>query len=331
MKDKNSGRIAYFDFLRGIAIFMVIGIHTFNLVSLDGKYGEVRILFRQVIGFAVPLFLAISGYFLARKKKQEDYFPFLKKQLLRVYVPVLIWSLPYLVSGLCKGYNPVSVLGLYLLCGFSVYYFVALIMQYYILLPVLGKFNNSGGVILSCLITALAVSVASYCVNVKGMSLYLVLYAGPFPVWMAFFVAGMWLGGKPARNYKLWPFVLLGVAGLVLCYVETKWLQGFHGRGVGLKLSSQLYSFAAVMILFSDSVQQKLTSGNFLFRFFEKVGVVSFGVYLTHMFVIDFMVKCGIDLGWLPNTVLVLLLTAGAVFGLRKMLPPKFVAFLGFK
>lgn len=184
---------------------------------------------------------------------------------------------------------------------------------------------------LSCLITALAVSIVSYCINVRGMSIHLVLYAGPFPVWMAFFVTGMWLGSKPTRNYKLWPFVLLWGVGLALCYVETKYLQTFHGGGFGLKLSSQFYSFAAIMILFSDKVQQKLTSSNFLFHFFEQVGVLSFGIYLTHMFVIEFMVKNGIDLGWLLNTILVLLLTAGAVYCLKKILPPKFVLYLGFK
>lgn len=143
--ENNSKRIEYFDFLRGIAIFMVIGIHTFSLTTLDGGLGELKVLFRQVIGCAVPLFLAISGYFLAKKKKKDNYLSFLKNQIPKVYIPVLIWSLPYLISGLFKGYNPISVFGLYFLCGFSIYYFVALIMQYYILLPVLAKFNKLGG------------------------------------------------------------------------------------------------------------------------------------------------------------------------------------------
>lgn len=142
---KEGGRVAYFDFLRGIAIFMVIGIHTFESTDLVGYWGDIKVLFRQMIGCAVPLFLAISGYFLVQKKKRDNYFPFLKKQIPKVYIPALIWSLPYLASALLKGYDPISNLLRFFVCGFSVYYFVALIVQYYVLLPLLTKFNNSRG------------------------------------------------------------------------------------------------------------------------------------------------------------------------------------------
>ena len=49
-------RIAYFDFLRGLAIMMVVGIHTYTL-------GEDSTVVRQILNTAVPLFIAISGYF----------------------------------------------------------------------------------------------------------------------------------------------------------------------------------------------------------------------------------------------------------------------------
>lgn len=122
--------------------------------------------------------------------------------------------------------------------------------------------------IVSCLITAIAVSVASYCVNVKGWPLHLVVYAGPFPVWMAFFVVGLWLGNRQSNDYNLLMFVLLSVVSLPLCFVETKYLQGFNGRDLGLKLSSHIYSFAAIMVLFHDTVRQILTKDNVMFRFF---------------------------------------------------------------
>ena len=54
-------RIAYFDFLRGLAIMMVVGIHTYTL-------GEDSTVVRQLLNAAVPLFIAISGYFLSQKK-----------------------------------------------------------------------------------------------------------------------------------------------------------------------------------------------------------------------------------------------------------------------
>lgn len=124
-------RIPYFDFLRGLAIMMVVGIHTYTL-------GEDSTEVRQVLNTAVPLFIAISGYFLSQKRmvNKEDYFSFLRKQLPKVDFPVLVWSLPLYALAI---YSGSSILGQTILlfgCGLSIYYFVAFIMQCYIVLPV---------------------------------------------------------------------------------------------------------------------------------------------------------------------------------------------------
>ena len=59
--------ISYFDFLRGIAILMVVAIHTYIAGDFITADGTVRIIFRQLLNCAVPIFLAISGFFLGRK------------------------------------------------------------------------------------------------------------------------------------------------------------------------------------------------------------------------------------------------------------------------
>ena len=45
-------RNTYFDFLRGLAIMMVVGIHTYAL-------GKDSTVVRQLLNTAVPLFIAI--------------------------------------------------------------------------------------------------------------------------------------------------------------------------------------------------------------------------------------------------------------------------------
>ena len=49
-------RDTYYDFLRGIAIIMVIGIHTYS----DGLM-HINLFLRQFLSCAVPIFLAISA------------------------------------------------------------------------------------------------------------------------------------------------------------------------------------------------------------------------------------------------------------------------------
>ena len=99
-------RISYFDFLRGLAILMVIGIHTYIIKPFDGINNIFQIGLRECITFAVPLFLAISGFFLGKKRElntKAGYFSFLKKQLPRVYVPALLWSMPVVALWIYQG------------------------------------------------------------------------------------------------------------------------------------------------------------------------------------------------------------------------------------
>lgn len=96
-----TGHNPYFDFLRGIAIIMVVGIHTYpsEMTMSDGLSEFIQIVIRNALNCAVPLFLAISGYFIARKKL--DTFAgcraFWQKQIPTVYIPCLVFSIPWLV------------------------------------------------------------------------------------------------------------------------------------------------------------------------------------------------------------------------------------------
>ena len=133
--------ITYFDFLRGVAILMVLGIHTYvdgDFTSLDGT---LKILFRQILNCAVPVFLALSAFFLGRKtfENRDSVLFFWKKQIPKVYIPCMVWSLPLLVILILEGGNILELICKMIVCGLSVYYFIALIIQYYLLLPFLQK------------------------------------------------------------------------------------------------------------------------------------------------------------------------------------------------
>ena len=146
----SSVRIEYFDFLRGIAIIFVIAIHSFSPFSLNESNTVVyhlAILWRQIIGCAVPIFMAISGYFMSYKviDTQSKYHAFIKKQIPRVYVPMLVWSLPFLINSYLNDVSFIKSLMWFLVGGFSVYYFIILIVQYYILLPKLQSLMLSIG------------------------------------------------------------------------------------------------------------------------------------------------------------------------------------------
>ena len=59
--------IGYFDFIRGLAIMMVVGIHTFPKCTWDDSSDWGLIVVRQILNCAVPIFLALSAFFLTKK------------------------------------------------------------------------------------------------------------------------------------------------------------------------------------------------------------------------------------------------------------------------
>ena len=61
-------RSGHWDWWKGVAILAVISIHAVGTTATsDGPYSrEFAVVFRQVVNFAVPLFLCLAGYFAAK-------------------------------------------------------------------------------------------------------------------------------------------------------------------------------------------------------------------------------------------------------------------------
>lgn len=313
-------RVVYFDFLRGVAILMVVAIHTFASTVQQGPLvNDTIVLLRQVLNCAVPLFLAISGYFLAKKKNERSYVQFWKHQIPKIYIPTLIWSVPYFLLYIWQGHDWVKGLVLLFVCGFSVYYFIALIIQYYLLFPLLQKVKMRG-VILAFIITMLAISLVSYLSLIEGYNMNSIIKGGPFPVWLVFFVAGIYLGNMKERVYRIWPWLLLLIVGLIFSFFETKWLYPLHHIGYGIKPSSHIYSLAVIVLLFSQKVQALFPPEHRIFRAFAYLGRISFGVYLIHCFFIMLIVHF-VHLDWFLLTLVTLLLTVASIHVAQKFFP----------
>ena len=306
---------------------MVVGIHTYTL-------GEDSTVVRQLLNTAVPLFIAISGYFLSQKKMEnkDDYRSFLKKQLPKVYLPVLVWSLPLYALSLCSGSSIIKQTILLLSCGLSIYYFVAFIMQCYVVLPVINNYisgNKRRVVIVSCLISFAWIAGVMYMNTIQGKGIPLILYAGPLPCWLMFFVLGVMIGHKPERNYSIILPMVIAILGFILSVIETDYLLDHYGKGVGIKPSSFIYSAGMIFLMFSNKVENLIRRTGAIYRFIIWIGSLSFGIYLVHCYFISFFVKrLPID-SWLLQWSLALFLTVVFILILRKLLPTKYHKYLG--
>ena len=238
-------RNLYFDTLRGIAILMVVAIHTFIACEFDNFQSICAISMREIFNVAVPLFLAISGFFIVRKKIEynSQIFKFWKKQIPKVYIPTLFWSIPYLTLALYHQQSLLKNILVFLLCGYSIYYFIALIIQCYLLLPFIQKkmLNYAmGGVILS--LSLICVAVISYTSITRFP---LIVFAGPVIVWLIFFWIGVFLSRRE-RDYKIGKIFIGVLLSFVLMRIETKYRHEATENSCFLKFTFNCFFFLSV-------------------------------------------------------------------------------------
>ena len=133
--DRNRERIGFFDFLKGISILAIVAIHA------TAAFPQYQWL-NSFLWFAVPLFIFSTGYLLARRyaKPEADYYKSFAKRV----------ALPYAVFCLVVGTVSAAATAKFDAAAFAVdvilgmlnggaLYFIPLIIQLYLLFPLLQK------------------------------------------------------------------------------------------------------------------------------------------------------------------------------------------------
>lgn len=284
-----SSRIEYFDILRGLAILGVVAIHS-SVTGLQFEQNTLNfnftVLWRNALNFSVPLFLAISGYFLAKKNIQNysEYFTFLKKQIPRVYTPLLFWSVVWLAFAVFIFNQPIlnEIIKLVTFQSTGIYYFIAVIVQFYLLMPILYRLATYWGLIFSVLISVGMTIAIAYLRYYTDLILPIILYAGNFATWMMFFVLGLYIGKSVKINLSNGVLFFLVLLLYAISCIESYTLIAMFNMPddavTAVKTTSFLYSFFLIILLFNN--QEWIRS-----KVLKKLGDMSFGIYLVHMFV----------------------------------------------
>lgn len=287
-------RIPYFDFLRGVAIIMVVFIHCLTLCYTPLNIPLPAIIARNLMNIAVPIFFAISGYFLASKQMDNGgYASFLKKQIPRVYIPVLFCSLYFLSNDISDGRIVIPIIQ-FVICGYSIYYFIAVIIQCYLLLWILKKYVSKMTVIMLAIVGCLWWAVVNYLFGLyMGKSLPLALYAGTFFPWGAFFMLGLYYGSmdKSRKTEKQGVVVGLSLVFLFLSVVESGFFIDSTSslNGLGQKSSAFCMDFLVCILVLRKRTRDWFSQFEkaCLFRFLCVLGRYSFGIYLIHLFILS--------------------------------------------
>lgn len=269
-------RDSYFDLLRGIAIIGVIWIHTTKLADMNSI---LQIILRELLAFCVPLFIAISGYFTAKKEifNKYKYYEFIIKQIPKIIIPFIIWSIIYTIASIYSGTELTeSLFRFFTFRASPQFYFVLLIIQYYILSPLFFKYLNYKGLLISMMISF------SVCHIISGIKEYydlpLILYAGNFLTWIMFFFIGMDYYSNKCKfsNKELSVFLFFNIITQLLNVFYFKAIPG------DINVYNFSYSFIIILLLFNNK--------NFITNsVLSSIGRLSYSIFLSHMLFINML------------------------------------------
>ena len=130
--DNIKTRIAYYDNLRVLAIFGIIAIHVFQLWHHGEKVNGMYIyMFSEIVRYAVPIFLMLSGALLLNR--DIDLNNFLRHKLTRITYPFIFYLIIAFALSIFTDYEFSSNI-------LSYNWYFWLIFGVYLSVPIINKF-----------------------------------------------------------------------------------------------------------------------------------------------------------------------------------------------
>lgn len=198
-----------------------------------------------------------------------------------------------------------------------------LIIQFYLLLPLLKRLNRFIWVIAAWAITTICNII------IYRFSLYDYIFSlGPFPAWILYYMLGIWLS-KQNLNYSPTTPIIIAITILTLAYINES-----------LNLDFGLWEYvrhmcilptAIIFIIFSKKTEfcYRTTTAS---RPIERIGKMSFGIYLIHFYIIWFILDYINFESWIPKWTVTLLLSIIFIQFVKLITPRKIATnLLGFR
>ena len=287
-------RNVFWDQIRGVAIIAVVAIHassasgTFPTESANFQFGMAL---RQLIDFAVPMFLAVAGYFAGLKPIASPV-DFVRSRFLRILPPYLFWTAVYVLVLKRGDLFSLTALARDVIAGtgIGIGYFVIVLLQMVVLTPIIDRIKSRWLHILIMITGTILGLATTYLLQVilDGSSLSrFPFYALPFFVWYPFyhlgFVTAKWRLAEN-RAFQSWQAVFLGLwlVGLALSASEALVLVAHdlpEFAASQIKASSILASLALFLWVASRSERGLAVKASWL----AWLGRNSYFVYLTHL------------------------------------------------
>lgn len=309
----NNNRIVFLDFLRVIACFMVIVVHSCEFFFIGENGINIR---SEVDGFwvsiidsalrsSVPLFVMASAYLLLPLK--EDTTSFFKRRFIRVVIPFIIWSVLYAVLPCTWGALTLSQAGenlTHLLFNFNGasghLWFVYMLIGLYLFMPVISPWLKEVSRKFELSFLALWF-IASFYHYAKQFTtdLYGECYWNEFHLlWYFSGFIGYLVLAHYIRTYVNWSLkksLFVGIPLFLCGYLFTAIV--FYNRtssAVELQELELSWRFCSFNVIFMATglflIIKKINCRNErIYGVIKQISNLSYGMYLMHIFILNVM------------------------------------------
>lgn len=332
MMNARKGEIAYITRLRAIACIAIVFLHTFYGAAAGADAGAyvVDMLVRNLMLWAVPSFVMITGTLLLDPAREVDYQKLFRKYIPRVVIALFAFAVLFeicddIADGSFSVASPFA--GLLKACtggSWNHMWYIYLVLALYLLMPFYRKIS-----------AALSRIDAWYLLGVFTLFLCILPFVETFAGEIAFYICiytvyplYLFLGFSLSKGFLQLPrfvwalLIAVGTLGVIICTI----LEEDYEIATGLSYDSPFVLMQSAGI-FALCCSGKGHEPAWLSAIFHQIGACSFGVYLLHMLPLKTVL---VYLHWNPYehggaamvlllTIGIFLVTFGVVFLLKKI------------
>lgn len=293
----------YISILNVLACIGVVILHTFETGYTSDANFVFEVLIRAIAYCAVPVFFMITGATLIDYRERYDTKTFFKKRLLKVIIPLIIWSIIYFIINFFKGKFSINDLSFkfvfeyfFLVKTNPIFWFFVVIIGIYLAIPVISLIPQE-----SRRKAFLYIIIITFVFNqfLPDLLYHLNLnynYDLKFPLtysgWISFIFIGYYIDKyEIVKKHRVIIYVL-GIIGFLTMVVPTIFIS-YH-KNESCSWFDEYYD--APCVLYSASVflffKSKINNNQIVTKimpFFSFVAPTTLGIYVLHIAIRDFL------------------------------------------
>lgn len=293
----------YISILNVLACIGVVILHTFETGYTSDANFVFEVLIRAIAYCAVPVFFMITGAILIDYRERYDTKTFFKKRLLKVIIPLIIWSIIYFIINFFKGKFSINDLSFkfvfeyfFLVKTNPIFWFFVVIIGIYLAIPVISLIPQE-----SRRKAFLYIIIITFVFNqfLPDLLYHLNLnynYDLKFPLtysgWISFIFIGYYIDKyEIVKKHRVIIYVL-GIIGFLTMVVPTIFIS-YH-KNESCSWFDEYYD--APCVLYSASVflffKSKINNNQIVTKimpFFNFVAPTTLGIYVLHIAIRDFL------------------------------------------